>query len=116
MQEALADTLEVVQEIMQAGPNTFHRVAVHTCTVWVTTSILAHTMVDRPMIIVGLGEMAAIPAPSPATSSSHAPHMILVESGSAILPRCLSQGTQKSAMGGYKQGHCVLWADEAQGQ
>jgi hypothetical protein len=56
---------------------------------------------------------AAIPAPSPVTSSSHAPHMILVESGAVILPRCLSQGTPKSAMGGYKQGHFVLWADEA---
>ena len=28
VKEALADTLEVVQEITQAGPNTFHRVAV----------------------------------------------------------------------------------------
>jgi hypothetical protein len=60
--------------------------------------------------------ITAIPAPSPVTSSSHAPHMILVESGAVILPRCLSQGTPKSAMGGYKQGHFVLWADEAQGE
>jgi hypothetical protein len=42
--------------------------------------------------------------------------MILVESGAVILPRCLSQGTPKSAMGEYKQGHFVLWADEAQGE
>src|SRR6266571_5293097 len=57
VQEALADTPEVVQEIAQAGPYTFHRVAVHTGAVRVTTSILARTMVDRLMIIVGLGEM-----------------------------------------------------------
>jgi hypothetical protein len=57
---------------------------------------------------------AAIPAPSLVTSSSHASHMILVGGGSAILPGCLSKGTQKSAMGGYKQGHFMLWADEAQ--
>jgi hypothetical protein len=42
--------------------------------------------------------------------------MILGESGSAILPRCLSQDTQKSAMGGYKQGYFVLRVDEAQGE
>ena len=53
----MADTLEAVQKIAQAGPNAFHRVAVHTCAVRVTTSILARTMVDRPMIIVDLGEM-----------------------------------------------------------
>ena len=35
VQEALADTLEVVQEITQVGPHTFHRVAVHT---WVMSS------------------------------------------------------------------------------
>src|SRR5215510_4426868 len=57
VQEALADTPEVVQEITQAGPNTFHRVTVHTCAVGVTPSILACAMVDRPMVIVGLGEM-----------------------------------------------------------
>src|SRR5215813_13309390 len=57
VQEALADTPEVVQEIAQAGPYTFHRVAVHTGTVRVTTRILARTMVDRPMVIVSLGEM-----------------------------------------------------------
>ena len=57
VQEALADPLEVVQEITQAGPQAFHRVAVHTRAVRVTTSILAGAMVDRPMVIVGLGEM-----------------------------------------------------------
>src|SRR6266851_7784354 len=57
VKEALADTLEVVQKIAQAGPQAFHRVAVHTRTVRVTTSILARTMVDRPMIIVDFGAM-----------------------------------------------------------
>ena len=57
VQEALADTLEVVQEITQAGPYAFHRVTVHTGTVGGTTSILACAMVDRPMVIVSLGEM-----------------------------------------------------------
>jgi hypothetical protein len=57
VQEALADPLEVVQEIAQAGPHAFHRVTVHPCTVWVTTSVLARTMVDRTMVIVGLSEM-----------------------------------------------------------
>src|SRR5712691_7688612 len=60
VQEALADTLEAVQEIAQAGPNAFHRVAVNTCAVRVTTSILACAMVDRPMIIVGLGDMVDV--------------------------------------------------------
>ncbi len=57
VKEALADTLEVVQKIAQAGPQAFHRVAVNTRTVRVTTSILASAMVDRTMVIVGLGEM-----------------------------------------------------------
>ncbi len=60
VQEALADTPEVVQEITQARPHPFHRVTVHTCTVRVTTSILARTMVDRPMVIVGLGKMVDV--------------------------------------------------------
>ena len=60
MQEALADTLEVVQEIAQAGPYAFHRVAVHTRAVRVTPSILTCAMVDRTMVIVGLGEMVDI--------------------------------------------------------
>ena len=60
VQEALADSLESVQKIAQAGPNAFHCVAVHTCAVRVTTSILACAMVDRPMIIVGLGEMVDV--------------------------------------------------------
>src|SRR6266699_7085782 len=47
VQEALADTFEVVQEIAQAGPYAFHRVAVHTRAVRVTTSILACTMSHR---------------------------------------------------------------------
>src|SRR5499427_3290144 len=60
VQEALADTPEVVQEITQAGPNSFHRVTVHTRAVGVTPSILTRAMVDRPMVIVGLGEMVDI--------------------------------------------------------
>src|SRR4029450_13268740 len=60
VQEALADTLETVQEIAQAGPQTFHRVTVHTRAVRVTTSILARTMVDRTMVIVSLGEMVDV--------------------------------------------------------
>ena len=60
VQEALADAPEVVQEIPQAGPNTFHRVTVHTRAVGVTPSILARTMVDRPMVIVGLRDMGDI--------------------------------------------------------
>src|SRR6266446_6000838 len=60
VEKALADTLEAVQKMAQAGPNAFHRVAVNTCTVRVTTSILAGTMVDRPMVIVSLGEMVNV--------------------------------------------------------
>ena len=54
---ALADTLERVQEMTQAGPHTVHRVAVHTYTVRVTPRIRARTMIDRPRIIVGRGAM-----------------------------------------------------------
>jgi hypothetical protein len=54
VQEALADTLEMVQEIAQAGPYPFHRVTVYTRPVRVTTRILACAMVDRPMVIVSL--------------------------------------------------------------
>src|SRR5215470_7336223 len=60
VKEALADPLEVVQEIAQAGPYAFHRVTVYTGTVRVTTSVLACAMVDRPMVIVGLGEMVDV--------------------------------------------------------
>src|SRR6266568_8850772 len=60
VQEALADTLEVVQEIAQAGPYPFHRVTVYTGTVRVTTSVLACAMVDRPMVIVDLSEMVDV--------------------------------------------------------
>src|SRR2546423_15484066 len=60
VQEALADTLEAVQEIAQAGPHAFHRVTVPTHAVRVTTSILACTMVDRPMVIVGRGEVVDV--------------------------------------------------------
>src|SRR5215471_19040866 len=45
VQEALADPLEAVQDIAQAGPQTFHRVTVHTRAIRV------------PMVIVGLSEM-----------------------------------------------------------
>src|SRR5262245_47426654 len=55
MPEALADPLEAVQEIAQAGPQAFHRVTVHTHAVRVTPSILACTMVARPMVIVSRG-------------------------------------------------------------
>jgi hypothetical protein len=60
VQEALADPLEVVQAIAQAGPYAFHRVTVHTGTVRVTTRVLARTMVDRPMVIVSRGEMGDV--------------------------------------------------------
>src|SRR5262249_39239580 len=60
VQEALADPLEAVQKIAQAGPQAFHRVTVHTGTVRVMTRILASAMVDRPMVIVGLGEMVDV--------------------------------------------------------
>src|SRR4029434_7477031 len=60
VQEALTDTLEAVQKIAQAGPKTFHRVAVHTRAVRVTTCILAGAMVDRTMVIVSLGEMVNV--------------------------------------------------------
>src|SRR5690242_18368437 len=60
VQEALADILEVVQDITQAGPYTFHRVTVHTRAVGVTPRILARAMVDRPVISVGLGEMVDV--------------------------------------------------------
>src|SRR5262245_2093073 len=60
VQEAFADPLEVVQEITQAGPYAFHRVAVYTGTVGGTTSVLACAMVDRPMVIVSLGEMVDV--------------------------------------------------------
>src|SRR5215470_3384435 len=60
VEKALADTLEAVQKIAQAGPNAFHRVAVHPGTVRVTTSILAGAMVDSPMVIVGLGKMVDV--------------------------------------------------------
>src|SRR6516162_657057 len=60
VQEALADPLEVVQEIAQASPYPFHRVTVHTYPVRVTTSILARAMVDRPVIIFGLSGMVDV--------------------------------------------------------
>ena len=60
VQEALADTPEVVQEITQAGPYAFHRITVHTRAVGVTPRILARAMVDRPMVVVGLGEMVDV--------------------------------------------------------
>ena len=60
VQKALADTLEAVQKIAQAGPHAFHRVAMNAGAVRVTTSILARTMVDRTMVIVGLREMGDV--------------------------------------------------------
>src|SRR5262247_934184 len=60
VQEALADSLEAVQEIAQAGPQAFHRVAVHTHAVRVMPSILACPMVDRPMVIVGRGKVVDV--------------------------------------------------------
>src|SRR6516162_7463520 len=60
VQETLADPLEVVQEIPQAGPYAFHRITVHTRAVQVTPRILTRAMVDRPMVIVGRGEMVDV--------------------------------------------------------
>src|SRR6266568_4108060 len=60
VKEALADTLEAVQKIAQAGPNAFHLVTMNARAVRVTTSILARTMVDRTMVIVGLREMVDV--------------------------------------------------------
>jgi hypothetical protein len=54
VQEALADPLEVVQEIAQAGPYAFHRVTVHTNTVWVTTRVLARTINWLRVLLIGL--------------------------------------------------------------
>src|SRR5712691_2574695 len=59
-QEALADTLEAVQDIAPARPRACHRVPVRTCPVRVPTSLLARTMVDRTMIIVDLGAMGDV--------------------------------------------------------
>ena len=56
-QEALADPREAVQKMAQAGPQACHRVAVHTRAVRGTPRRLAGAMVDRPMVIVDLGEM-----------------------------------------------------------
>src|SRR5215831_1226671 len=58
-QEALADTLEAVQEMAQAGPPTFPHVTGHPRAVRSTTSRLARTMGDRTRIRVGLGAMGA---------------------------------------------------------
>jgi hypothetical protein len=57
VQEALAATPEVVQKIPQAGPHTFPRVTGHTRAVRGTTRLRAGAMVDRPLVIVGLGKM-----------------------------------------------------------
>src|SRR2546427_5761824 len=71
VQEALANTLEVVQEIAQAGPYAFHRVTVHTGTVRITTRVLARTRVDRPMVRVDLGERVAVVFISEERSEEH---------------------------------------------
>ena len=55
VQEALADPLEAVQKMAQAGPQAFHRVAEHTRAVRGTPSIRAGAMLDRPLVIVDLG-------------------------------------------------------------
>src|SRR6516165_4608624 len=60
VQETLADPLEAVQKMAQTGPDAFHCVAVHTRAVRVTTSILACTMVNHPMVIVSLSETVAV--------------------------------------------------------
>ena len=57
VQEALADPFEAVHKMAQAGAKPFHRVAVHTGPVRVTTRIRARPMVDRPMVIVGRSAM-----------------------------------------------------------
>src|SRR5215831_2956084 len=60
VQEALADTLEMVQEMAQAGPKPCHCVTVYTRPVRVTTRILACAMVDRSMVIVSLSDMGDV--------------------------------------------------------
>src|SRR2546429_322074 len=81
VQEALADPLEVVQDIAQARPYAFHRVTVHTRIVGVTTRILARTMVDRPMVVVGLSEAVnallpmSVPLNRPCRQGLHPPRM-----------------------------------------
>ena len=60
VQETLADPLEVVQEIPQAGPHTFHRITVHTRAVRVTPRILTRTMVDCSMIIALQRHLSAL--------------------------------------------------------
>ena len=63
VQEALADTFEAVQKIAQAGPNAFHRVAVHTCAVRVKddSAILrrTHDMVQQGRNIVSFMPIVA---------------------------------------------------------
>jgi hypothetical protein len=60
VKEALADTLDVVQEMTQAGPPAVPRVTVHTRAVRGTTSRRARAMVDRPMVIIDPREMGEV--------------------------------------------------------
>ena len=60
VQAALADTPEAVPNMAPAGPKACHGVAVHTRTVRGTTSLRAGAMVDRTMVIVGLGAMVNV--------------------------------------------------------
>jgi len=56
VKEALTDAPEVVQEVFQAGPNTFHRVAMHTNAIGVVASILTRSVVDSAMLVSGFGD------------------------------------------------------------
>jgi len=53
MKKPLANTLEAVQEVTQAGPNSFHRVTMDTCTVGITACVLAFPVIDggRPLVV-----------------------------------------------------------------
>jgi uncharacterized LabA/DUF88 family protein len=60
VQETLADPLETVQEVAQARPDAFHRIAVNTHAIGVMASILACAMVDRAVVIISLGEIVDV--------------------------------------------------------
>ena len=61
VKEALADAPEVIQEVFQTGPNTFHRVAVHTSAIRIVAGILTCSMVDGAMLVSSLrGEVVDV--------------------------------------------------------
>ena len=53
-QKALADTLEAVQKMAQAGPQACHRVTRHARAVRVTTRVLARTINWLRVLLIGL--------------------------------------------------------------